>query len=189
MPGIPGATHQEWGQPGSEMLGMPDSLHGRKGHGHMAGSRVSRRRPTTCDRRKAVSQGLFLHSAGLTWLCPTSHPMESWYQDVFMGVHTWGGVAHVKRCTNVCAHAFIYVCMWSRCCRSVDVCVWVHGHTKVCATLGMDTCMWMCTGEVCMHIGAPVCVQCLCTHACRRGVCIGVRGHTYHIACPGKCRQ
>lgn len=65
MPGIPGATHQEWGQPGRGMLGMPDSPHGRKGHGYTASFRVSRRRSAFSDREKAHSQSFFPPSAGL----------------------------------------------------------------------------------------------------------------------------
>lgn len=82
--------------------------------GHM-GSRLSRRKPTTCDRGKAGSQDSCLPSARL---CLTSHPMESWHQGAFVGAHTWGGVAHVERCIHVCAHVHAcvhLVCMLQEC--------------------------------------------------------------------------
>lgn len=199
MPGIPGATHQEWGQPGRGMLGTPHSPHGRKGHGHRAGSRVSRRRPTTCDREKAAFQSFFLPSAGLARLCPTSHPMESWKQGAFMGVHTWRGVAHVERCTRVCAHAWmcthvcVHVVYMLQGCACLSVCAWAYkGVCKFrcggrfvgvlargCAQVRC-TCTEVC--QCCVHMGPHV-----CAHMHLGGACIWVCVGT--CACPGKCRQ
>lgn len=74
--------------------------------------------------------------------------MESWYQGAFMGVHTWGGVVHVERCTHICTHvhgcACMYVCLYMLQCVCVCVCACVYGHTKVCANLGVEVGLWGC---------------------------------------------
>lgn len=148
------------------MLGTPDSPHGRKGHGHRAGPRVNKRRPTTCDRGKAGSQTFFLSSARLAQLCPT---WRAPHGELVPGcIHGGTYLGWSRTCREV--HTYMYTCAWM----CMHVCVPVHAAVCLCVCVCM--CVWAYKGVCKFRCGgrsvgvlAHGCAQvrCTCTSVCQ----------------------